>query len=398
MARIIAAALLALAACSAAAGELSGFVAAEARLFPRSPSFAEQHRQALQPSLVLQPEYRREWRAGEARLTVIPFARLDAIDSRRTHADLREASWLRLEDGRDLLVGVSKVFWGVTESRHLVDIVNQTDLVEDPDGEEKLGQPMIRLAAAAPDRGTFTFFLLPYFRERTFPGAAGRLRPPVPVDTGAAAYESSRKRWHPDVAVRWSHVLGRWDIGLAHFRGTSREPRLMPALDPAGRAVLVPHYDLIDQTSLELQRTGERWVWKLEAIARRGHGTRFGALVGGFEYTFGGVFGTALDLGLLAEYLYDGRNAMAPPTPFDDDVFLGARLTLNDPQSTQLLAGAIVDRRSQATAIRVEASRRLGDRWTVRLDARAFANVPPTDVLFPVRRDDFVQLQLAYYL
>jgi hypothetical protein len=119
--------------------------------------------------------------------------------------------------------------------------------------------------------------------------------------------------------------------------------------------------------------------------------------VGGFEYTFSGVLGTALDLGVLAEYLYDGRSATAPPTPFDDDVFVGARLALNDPQSTQVLAGAIIDRRSQATALRVEASRRLGERWTIHVDARAFANAPPEDVLFALRRDHFIQLKLAYF-
>ena len=49
---------------------------------------------------------------------------------------LREAHWLHDKGAWDLLIGVGKVFWGVTESRHLVDIVNQTDLVENPDQEE----------------------------------------------------------------------------------------------------------------------------------------------------------------------------------------------------------------------------------------------------------------------
>ena len=393
---LLAAMMLALAFWNAEAGEFSGFVAVDARLFPESPTFPRQDKRALQPSLVLQPEYRRDFSDGADRVTVIPFARLDAIDYKRTHFDVRELSWLRVFDGWDVLAGVSKVFWGVTESRHLVDIVNQTDLVEHPDGEDKLGQPMIRLAAFQ-DWGTLTLFGLPYFRGRTFPGRAGRLRFALPVDTDRPVYQSSLKNWHPDAAIRWSHVLGNWDIGLAHFRGTSREPRLVPALDRVGRAVLVPHYDLINQTSLDLQLTGERLIWKLETIGRWGHGAPFGAVVAGFEYTFSGVFGTALDLGALGEYLFDGRGANAPPMPFDDDLFFGTRLTFNDPQSTELLAGAIIDRRSQATILSVEASRRLGDRWSIKLDVRAFANVPPSDILFAFRRDHFVQLQLAYF-
>ncbi|MDD7885073.1 hypothetical protein [Flavivirga sp. 57AJ16] len=34
----------------------------------------------------------------------------------------------------------------MTESNHLVDIINQTDAVETFDGEEKLGQPMVQLS------------------------------------------------------------------------------------------------------------------------------------------------------------------------------------------------------------------------------------------------------------
>ncbi len=36
------------------------------------------------------------------------------------------------------------MYWGVAESNHLVDIINQTDAVESFDGEEKLGQPMVQ--------------------------------------------------------------------------------------------------------------------------------------------------------------------------------------------------------------------------------------------------------------
>ncbi len=118
---------------------------------------------------------------------------------------------------------------------------------------------------------------------------------------------------------------------------------------------------------------------------------------GWFEYTFVGVFGTAADLGVLGEYIYDGRGDGAPATAFDDDFFAGARLVLNDPQSTELLAGPTVDRRTQATFLNVEAIRRLGDRWTIELEARAFINIPPSDVLFALRRDDYLGIRLAWY-
>ncbi len=63
-----------------------------------------------------------------------------------THWDIRELSWIHVGNGWESRVGIRKVFWGVTEGRHLVDIINQTDQVDQVDGEEKLGQPMINLS------------------------------------------------------------------------------------------------------------------------------------------------------------------------------------------------------------------------------------------------------------
>ena len=125
-------------------------------------------------------EWLREWDDGRQAITLVPFFRYDSADDRRTHGDLREAFWSRIGDDWELHVGARRVFWGVTEFRHLVDIVNQTDLVENIDGEDKLGQPMVQLSLVR-DFGLLDLYLLTGFRERTFPGSDGRLRPALPV-------------------------------------------------------------------------------------------------------------------------------------------------------------------------------------------------------------------------
>ena len=115
----------------------------------------------------------------------------------------------------------------------------------------------------------------------------------------------------------------------------------------------------------------------------------------GFEYTFFQVMETDADIGLLGEYLYDGREdaPTAPPTLFDDDVFVGARLTLNDTQDTALLLGLVVDVNNQSTMKFVELERRLGDGWTFELEARLFNDVDDNDALNNFRDDDFVTLR-----
>lgn len=382
-------------AANAAEWNLSGLVAAEARIFPRDPAFANQEDGIVSPSIVFQPELRLEWNGGDDRVTAVPFLRLDADDEERTHADIRELNWLHFADDWDLRVGIGKVFWGVAESRHLVNIVNQTDAVEDTDEEDKLGQPMVNLNLLR-DWGTVGVFVLPGFRKRTFPGRDARLRGAFSVDVDNPVFESGAKERHVDFALRWSHTFGNWDVGLSHFRGTGREPRLVKE-SRNGETVLVPHYDQIDQTGLDAQYTSGAWLWKLEAMTRHGQGDRFAALVGGFEYTFFGVAGTVADLGILGEYLYDGRDATAPATAADGDVFVGARLSLNDEQSTELLAGAMVDHGDGTTAFFIEAQRRIGDRWKIEAELRATANVATADPSFGVRRDDVLQITLSRF-
>ena len=116
---------------------------------------------------------------------------------------------------------------------------------------------------------------------------------------------------------------------------------------------------------------------------------RFTALTGGFEYTFNNAFNSGADIGIVSEYLFDDRGDNAT-TPFEDDLFLGVRLALNDVQSTSLLAGAIADRGGNATLITAEGSRRVGDSWTLEIEIRAFVGIDSTDLLDGFSNDDHI--------
>jgi len=372
------------------AGEWSGYAQSEVRLFPHSPADPTQAGSGI--SLAFQPEYYTAWSDGQQSLTIEPFYRWDQHDGKRTHGDVRELVWMKASDTWELRVGISKVFWGVAESQHLVDIINQTDLVEDIDQEDKLGQPMINLTLVR-DWGNLDLFVLPWFRERTFPGRNGRLRTIPRVDTSEAEYESGARQKHVDYAIRWSDYIGDWDIGVAQFIGTARDPRLFPGTDDSGKPVLIPRYDLIKQTSLDLQATKGSWLWKLEALTRSGQGGRYQSMVGGFEYTRVGVFDTAADLGYIAEYHYDTRDEEAP-TPFEDDIMVGLRLTLNDTPSTEMLVGVIADRDGSGVTWNLEASRRIGENWTIDTEARAFSHISSSDPLYSYRDDNYLQIAL----
>jgi len=381
------------------AGEWSGYISGEFRTFANSPADARQHDNNV--SFSAQPEYYTDWDNERQSFTFVPFVRWDENDDERSHADIRELTWLKASDNWELRAGIRKIFWGVTESQHLVDIINQTDLVEATDGEEKLGQPMINLALIS-DWGTLDLFVLPGFRERTFPGKKGRLRFSPRIDTNQTIYESRDKEEHIDYATRWAHYLGDWDIGLSYFNGTSRDPGFIPGLDSKGQRVLIPVYELIEQWGLDLQATLGDWLWKMEAINRSGQKDRSGqdknytALTAGFEYTFVGIAGSNADLGMISEVLYDERGDEAL-TPFADDILLASRLTLNDEQSTEFLLGMIFDRNDAARLLTLESSRRFGDNWKITLEGQAFINITDTGLLAGVRRDNYLQLEIARY-
>ena len=354
----------------------------------------------FQPSVSVSYRYRATLPNSDT-ITFTPFARVDAEDEDRTHADLRELYWSHVGDDWDLHVGVKQVFWGVTEFKHLVDVINQTDFVENIDGEDRLGQPMVNLSVVS-DWGIVDFFVLPGFRERTFPGKDGRLRFAYEVDRDAE-YERGAGKGQVDYAVRWSHQIGPVEWGIYQFEGVGRDPLLVPELRPDGDVVLRPHYDAVDQTGLDAQAILGDWALKLEAISRRAFGERFNAANAGFERTFVGAIGRA-DLGIVVEYMYDERGDDAFDTILERDLALGTRFRLNDVSDTQALLGFIWDTETEETLVQLEASRRLGDAWALILESRVFGGAdddpftPANEYkTAPFQRDDYVQLELTRF-
>jgi len=397
--------VIAFIACCFASGfvystEFSGYIGAQTRNFFAQPISAEQHNNTL--SAVVEPEFFHSWDDGDQNLEIKLFYRIDQHDEQRTHGDIRELSWTGVYENWEIRAGISKVFWGVAETQHVVDIVNQTDQVENVDGEDKLGQPMIRFSSER-DWGVIDLFILPGFRERTFPGNEGRPRPEVIVDTDRSAiYDSSAGKQHIDFAARYSHYIGEWEFGVSLFTGTGREPTDFTAVATSitGAPIVVPVYSLIHQLGVDGQAFFGDWTWKLEAAStevRSGvkKGINSFQTVGGFEYTLVGIADSSMDLGFVVEYHYSDQRIS--DTIFDNDLATALRFVLNDVQSTQILAGFTTDADTQTIGSFIEASRRLGDSWTLEAQLRTFHGAKQGRPLYSFRFDDFAQIDLNYH-
>ncbi len=374
-------------AINAQAVDFSGRLALENRLFTNDNE--------NQISALAEPEW--YWSLNDKQsLTFKPFVRFDALDDERSHTDIRELLWLYIGTHWEFRAGIGKVFWGVTESQHLVDVINQTDFVESSDGEEKLGQTMLQFSWIR-DWGVIDAFVLPSFRERSFAGIDGRLSGPLLIDQDNAEYESSRAENHTDYAFRWSHSLGDWDLGLSYFNGTNRIPQLQLNSGNNGEPQLTPFYDQSEQWGLDLQATLGFWLWKLESIAKKDSIDDFTQVTAGFEYTLTGIASSSADLGLLMEYSNDTRPKQTASF-LQNDIFIGARLALNDVQSSVLLLGLAQDlENSDSYFTLLEASRRIGNNFKITVNASLFESKSRRDPVAFLKNDDNIEVSIEYF-
>ena len=327
---LLAAALLALAPSSGAV-ELSGHLAFEPRGFTQSPAHPGQSRHGL--SLAFSPSSHHAFDDGRRACC----SRRSCDSTPRTtgaRTSTCGSCWYqRVFEASELRIGIGRVFWGVTESRHLVDVVNQTDLVRERRSRGQARQP---LRQPHPHSATGHSRLL---------RAAGVSRADLSGAGGAPALRAVRRYGPRHLRVRCGPAACRpcgavvtCESGIstsasptstarAGSRGSGPlpvcadgRPALASGCRPAG-AVLAPRYDVVHRTSLDLQATRDAMLWKLEALHESGQGDSYLAWVAGFEYTWFGIDESGT-LGLLVEHLFDGRGGNAPQ-PLENDVFRG---------------------------------------------------------------------------
>ena len=346
----------------------------------------DRHTETLKASLSY---YRR---LGQGELSAAVDGYLNGSGDGNSYFDISEFYYSHAEDHWTVDVGVKKVFWGVVESRHLVDVVNQQDYRQFPDIDAKLGQPMLHYTYQF-ESSAFEFYLLPYVRSQVFPEKAQHFALPLPVDNDSAEFESAAGKQHLDVALRWAGNWDYLDYGVSVFAGTDRVPTF--AISGDGRE-LIPVYWQKKQLGVDLQATVNNWLLKLEAIAVSRQPGSFRAATIGSEYTFYSVFDTRADIGVLAEYNWDSRSVDEADF-LQNDLFLGGRLVLNNIQSTEILAGVALDLDHSAVAGRVELNHRINKALSVSLDAWWFDSNEAADPLSLYNNEDLVRINIDYY-
>ena len=365
-------------------------------LFPESPLYnGQEHNNS---SIAFESELYAEWSKGD-NIVFTPFFLFDSQDSSRSHFDIREAIYSWYGDDWETSIGIGQVFWGVTESKNLVDIINQFDAVYDPLYKTKLGQPLVNLTLIR-DSGYYEFYILPYFRERTSPGKKGRLRLEPEFSKGSTKFEGG-SQWTPELAMRWSNSYNDYDISLHSFLGYSRSPSI-DVLLADGKLKYEPNYQRIRQIGGTVQKTSDATLYKLEWLAKDGQkdgnfrrGGYFSSVLG-FEHTLYKLIGDLGDLGLLMEYSFDSRRSRSSDS-LQDDIFIAARLTLNDSDDTQMLLGSILDLDGDGQMYQIDFGKRLNDSLTFGIKGAIYQNGKYNSNLYILRQDSWLEINLKQY-
>jgi hypothetical protein len=367
-----------------------GYFGVEGRIFNHSAALPAQIRHGL--ALVAQPELSYASDDRRHRINATLFGRLSA-EPRYGTADVRELYWQYRQNRWSLLAGMNRVFWGATESRHAIDIVNQADLRENHIGDVKLGQLMV---AASIQRawGQLEFFALPLFRPRAFPVNADRPRLLLPIEDAEVLDGPPI-----DGAARVSFRRGDADIHAYYFHGMNREPNLIPVFDGSGApTALRPIYKPIDQLGADVQYPRGSWLFKGELMHRSTPDAHYQSAVGGLEYGISRLFGGASDLTLLSEYQFDNRPETEWPAPASRGIFAGMRLAVNDTGSSEAKAGVVHDLSSHSWLFKADFTRRLTDQWGLHVVYSGFIRAGRNRALRDFSRDSYSSITLRRYL
>ena len=373
---------------NASAWQLKGNVAFGARLYehPNEPG-----RESDRLLLRLAPEWR--WSEGGRQVVVSPALSLEGADNGRTRLDVNEL-YASTRFGETIVkAGISRLFWGVTESRHIVDVVNPPYLAHHYAAEQRLSTAMLYVAQPTPV-GQLEALLLPWERDPESAELEGRPRTALPIADDVEHPNGTP----PAFATRLALSQGDFDSHLYFFRGLDRETVLTASAGPSGPPTeLTPTRRPMRQWGADLQVPLGNFLVKSELIYRSGYSRGFLAGVVGGEYALSGIGGSVVDVTLLGEYQFDLRPADAPLAGPSHAVYSGFRVALNDPASTEFKIGLVTETATRARlggATEAGGSRRDG---TLEAAMSVFDHVGESPSLKDFAKDSYLEVLAKYH-
>ncbi len=329
-----------------------------------------------------------------------PFYRYDHHDKERSLFDLSQGYFLYYNENIEFKIGKEKVFWGITELKNLVDIVNSKDNASG-DEKSKLGQSLVSYSYINEKLGYIDLIYMPEFIKGTRVGKRGRLRLNLPTESYNTVYEGGAGEKVPSWAIKWQNSLDNTDISIQFFRGTSRDASTLPVIEN-GQLKYFAGYERISQIGTFIQKVKGPFIYKFEGIKRNGQKNaiytrqNYYSYIAGIEYVSTRILKKIWDLNLFLEYSNDDR-ANNSTDIFQNDLFIGSRVNLNDVSGTEIIQALTLDLDGKGHTGNIEVSTRLKDTIRLTVNYNFYWSLENKDILYSFRRDNYLGIKLTNY-
>ena len=286
----------------------------------------------------------------------------------------------------DVYIGNRQLFWGVAESKNVVDFVNQKDAAAGRSSENKLGAPSVSLEFYLSD-AEFQYVYMPVFRERTFNDEFAH--PGLGLSLNDADFSDEKGFYGGDHAFRYSNSLGDLDFGINGFYGTAREP----IISVDGNNSATPYYPEYKAVGVDLQYTSDNTLYKAEVAIGEQDVTDTTAYVVGIENTLYSVGHSNWDLGIIVETQYDDRPQAISPR-FD---VAGLRLIANNANDTNALLLYFQDEARKQKSYVLQFSHRLRNGFTLEVEYTEFYSSDAALPFHNLMDDTSLQIGVGVY-
>ncbi len=378
-----------------------GYIGIDSHYYPKSNNELQEYGNS---SFVMQAELSHAWN-NSFFMKLTPFARLDAEYDDRNSTQIKEFE-LEYLNGRNLFhIGQRLLSWSTVETVNVLpitvaDVVNQRDIQGDPDGQEKLGRPMLSYTILG-ETTQLELHYMPFFVERLQPliqsrehFAGGNFSI---IEDGI--YTDEDEETKASYAAKFEWVVGANNLALFHYSGYRNEPLYTP-IDNENLQQL---YFSTNTSGITLQSSISSWLIKLEAAYNDTEENNdyvlpheYSSFIGGVEYTLIRPNKHA-DLGFFVEYVYDSRDSGPFRTPFEDDLFYGFRWASNNHDDATLLGGVLSDLDDHANIFHLNYKQRIGNDFGIDITAR-FYDIKDDTLMIVYENEHLLNLTFSYYL
>ncbi len=331
----------------------------------------------------------------------------DADDTQRTFVRLDEL-FLRLDFEDDAVqIGKSIKYWGALELRNIVDVFNPSDLRDDMFKTNKLGVLNAEYTYYTED-GELSFIVQVMQEDQkmaAYPYVYYAFAPTVNYDDSLV---HSNKEHRPSIYLTYSGTTQSdyaLDYAFIYQNGYDSQRYFSSLVNSSSsysqNAYLVNKF--MTYNTLVLNAT----LIKLEALYTF---VEKGLSVGDYSHLALGVehrledFDNGTSLGLIAEYYrYDTYKSdkytdLQLFETMQDDIFLGARYTLNDADDASVVGGLIHDLEYNEQVYYLEYESRIGDYFKIELDYYYIKPSKNTRTAYSILgKHQRIGLNLAYY-